>query len=207
MTVENPLALRVEKLYENAPLPVKPKTDSDSGFDVCAHNVSRIYANVGNTERLLTEDMLKERFIDTGVFELRSGERCLIGTGLKMTVAEGYEIQLRPRSGNALKRGLTLVNCVGTIDYEYRNEVGAIIINTSNQTQTITLGEKIAQVVPAKVELIEVIEEKLEDNTKRGKDGYGSTNTLVNDKSKFTEGLMRPISVNPIRSNTAFNML
>ena len=96
----NKVALRVERIWENAPLPVKPTVDTDAGFDVFAHNLKFLYANYGsNAERKMEGDELEDRFVDTGIFELRPGERCLIGTGLKMTVGPGYEIQVRPRSG------------------------------------------------------------------------------------------------------------
>jgi len=199
------LALRVEKLYPDAPLPSKPKTSTDSGFDVVAHNVKRIYAHFGgNGEKLLEGDNMESKFIESGIFELQSGERALIGTGLKMTVGPGYEIQVRPRSGNALKRGLTVVNTPGTVDEAYRNEVGVIIMNTSRQTQKITLGEAIAQVVPMKVELLEVIEEELNDNTERGKDGYGSTNTTRKD---FNKGIMSSIPTDSVVKMTPFNFM
>lgn len=203
-TVDNTPKLRVERIYDNAPLPSKPKIDTDAGYDVVAHNVTRIYAHYGsNGERLLEGDNLESKFIEPGVFELQSGERALIGTGLKMTVGEGYEIQVRPRSGNALKRGLTVVNTPGTVDEAYRGEVGVIIMNTSRSTQRIELGEKIAQVVPKRVELLEVVEEKLDDTTKRGADGYGSTST----KRNFTDGMVEPISTNVSIKTTPFNMM
>ena len=196
--------LRVERIYENAPLPTKPKTDTDSGFDVVAHNVSRIYAHFGgNGERVLENENLELKFTDTGVFELQSGERALIGTGLKMTVGPGYELQVRPRSGLALKNGLTVVNSPGTIDEQYRDEVCVILMNTSRQTQYITLGDRIAQVVPAKVELLEISEEKLDDNTVRGKDGFGSTS----NRRDFDKGIVAPIDTNVIRPTTPFNIM
>ena len=199
------LTLKVEKIFDNAPLPIKPKTQSDSGFDVYAHNVKRIYAHYGsNGEKLLEGDALSDKFVEDGIFELQSGERALIGTGLKMTVGEGYEIQVRPRSGNALKRGLTVVNTPGTVDEAYRNEVGVIIMNTSRQTQRIELGEKIAQVVPMKVELIELEETKLDDKTERGQDGFGSTNKLRQD---HTEGVITPIPTTVKLKTTPFNMM
>ena len=180
------VTLKVEKLYENTALPEKPKTKTDSGFDVIAHNCIKIYAHHGtNSERELKGDLMKGKFVDTGVLELQQGERALIGTGLKMTVGPGYEIQVRPRSGNALKRGLTVVNTPGTIDEAYRGEIGIIVLNTSRQAQRIKLGEKIAQVVPMKVELLEVEECKLPENEDRGTDGYGSTDEPEKKKTPF----------------------
>ncbi len=198
------LKLQVEKIYDNAPLPFKPKTSTDSGFDVVAHNVKRIYAHYGsNGEKLLEGDAMADKFYEPGIFELQCGERCLIGTGLKMTVGEGYELQVRPRSGNALKRGLTVVNTPGTVDEAYRNEVGVIIMNTSRQTQRITLGEPIAQIVPMKVELIEIEETKLNDLTERGQDGYGSTNRV--NRKDFESGLPTAMSMDVMLKNTPFN--
>jgi len=197
------ITLKVEKLYDNAQLPTKPKTETDSGFDVIAHNVSRIYIHFGsNGENILENEFMESRFIEPGVFELQSGERALIGTGLKMTVGPGYEIQVRPRSGLALKQGLTIVNAPGTIDEAFRGEVGIILLNTSRKTQRIKLGDRIAQIVPIKVELLEIEETKLEDNTERGDNGYGSTN-----KRNFTDGVIKPLDTNVSTKNTPFNQL
>lgn len=202
--INKDVALKVEKLYNNAPLPVKPKTETDSGFDVFAHNVKLIYAHAGsNGERCLEGESMQGKFIDDGVFELQMGERALIGTGLKMTVGPGYEIQVRPRSGNALKRGLTVVNTPGTIDEAYRGEVGVIILNTSRQTQTITLGEAIAQVVPMKVELLEIVEEKLGEETERRNEGFGSTSKTRD----FTSGIIQPLKTEPRDFDTPFNFM
>lgn len=102
--------------------------------------------------------------------------RCLIPTGLFVSIPEGYEIQVRPRSGLALKKGLTLANCVGTIDSDYRDECGVIAINLSKEPITIFQGERICQFVLAKVEKIGwVLVEKLGETTRKG--GFGSTGT------------------------------
>lgn len=105
-------------------------------------------------------------------------ERTLIPTGIHMGIPEGYEVQVRPRSGMALKRGLTVLNTPGTIDSSFLGEIGVIIINLSNEVQHILPGEKIAQLVVMKVEkadldLIFRMDEL--DATERGADGYGST--------------------------------
>ena len=202
-TVATPInTLKVEKLYEDAPLPVKPKTSTDSGFDVFAHNVTRIYAHYGsNNEIKLEGEAMEGKFVESGVFELQTNERALIGTGLKMTVGPGYELQVRPRSGNALKRGLTVVNTPGTIDEAYRGEVGIIIMNTSRQTQRIVLGEAIAQVVPIKVELIEIQEAELSSETKRKADGFGSTS----NREKFN--IPDEIFNTSINKTTPFNFM
>lgn len=102
-------------------------------------------------------------------------ERCLVKTGLFMALPQGYEAQVRPRSGLALKKGITVLNAPGTIDADYRGEIGVILINLSNENFTINDGDRIAQMVIAKYEqatfqLVDVL-----DDTKRGKGGFGST--------------------------------
>lgn len=108
--------------------------------------------------------------------ELKPLERKLIPTGLYFEMPEGYEIQVRPRSGLALKRGITVLNTPGTVDANFRGEVGVILINLSNETQIIEPGERIAQLVFAKVELMELVEiDKINKNTERGEQGYGDS--------------------------------
>ena len=106
---------------------------------------------------------------------LKPLERCLIPTGLSIELPAGYEAQVRPRSGMALKFGLTCLNSPGTIDADYRGEIGVILANVSNETCTIEDGERIAQLVIAKHETItwEVAGELNE--TERGAGGFGST--------------------------------
>lgn len=106
---------------------------------------------------------------------LHSGERRLIPTGLFLEIPEGYEGQVRPRSGLAFKHGITVLNSPGTIDADYRGEVKVILINHSDQPFTIQNGERIAQLVLARHEQIEwVIAEELAE-TQRGAGGFGST--------------------------------
>ena len=102
-------------------------------------------------------------------------ERKIIGTGLKIALPEGYEAQVRPRSGLAAKYGISILNSPGTIDADYRGEVGVILVNLSNQAFIIKPGERIAQLVIAKHEQIQwKITEKLL-KTDRGLGGFGST--------------------------------
>lgn len=103
-------------------------------------------------------------------------ERVLIPTGLYVELPMGYEIQVRPRSGNALKKGLTVLNTPGTIDSGYRNEIGVIIFNTGKESQVIEPGERIAQFVLQKVpKIVWEPKETIDTNTDRGEGGYGHT--------------------------------
>lgn len=107
---------------------------------------------------------------------LQPGERVLIPTGLKMAIPEGYEGQVRPKSGLALKHGLTVLNTPGTVDAPYRGEVGVILINLDPKTPyEIKKGEKVAQMVFAKVKHAEFLETAELTATTRGEGGYGST--------------------------------
>lgn len=107
--------------------------------------------------------------------ELKPLERTLVPTGLFIELPEGYEAQVRPRSGLAIKRGLTLLNSPGTIDSDYRGELKCIVVNLSNETQMIEPGERIAQLVVARYERIawKLVETLAETN--RGTGGFGST--------------------------------
>lgn len=102
-------------------------------------------------------------------------ERTLIPTGLYMELPEGYEAQLRPRSGLALKQGITLLNSPGTIDADYRGEIGVIVVNISQQPVSIAHGERICQMVIAKYEHAQIEEVDSLSETKRGTGGFGHT--------------------------------
>lgn len=102
-------------------------------------------------------------------------ERKLLPTGLYMELPAGYEAQIRPRSGLALKRGLTVLNTPGTIDADYRGEVGVILINLSNEPQTIEPGERICQMVIARHEHAEIQDVDILSKTERGTGGFGHT--------------------------------
>ncbi len=106
---------------------------------------------------------------------LAPGERGLIPTGLFVEIPPGHEAQVRPRSGLALKRGLTLLNAPGTIDADYRGEVGVIMVNLSAEDQPIDPGERIAQLIFAPVTRGEWIEVETLAETERGSGGFGST--------------------------------
>ncbi len=140
--------LKIEKLPHNNILP-EYKTEGAAGMDLCA---------------AISEPL-----------ELKPLERKLVPTGLKIELEHGYEAQVRPRSGMSIKHGITLINCVGTIDEDYRGEVCVPIVNISNETYTIQPDERIAQMVIARVEQakLEVVTELTE--TVRGEGGFGST--------------------------------
>ena len=106
---------------------------------------------------------------------LEPGARALVSTGLKIALEQGYEAQVRPRSGLALKHGLTCLNSPGTIDSDYRGEVGVILINHGQEPFVIRRGERIAQMVVARHEQAVVVELDTLDETVRGTGGFGST--------------------------------
>ena len=140
--------LKIKRLAHNKVLP-EYKTDGAAGMDLSAA-----------IENPIT---------------LKPLERTLVPTGLKIELEHGYEAQVRPRSGLSIKHGITLINCVGTIDEDYRGELCVPVVNISNETYTIQRGERIAQMVIAHVvqAKIEVVEEL--SDTERGTGGFGST--------------------------------
>lgn len=142
------IVLKVEKLEHCAGLP-EYKTEGAAGMDLMAAN---------------TEDVV-----------LKPLDRALIPTGIKIELPRGYEAQIRPRSGLAIKSGITLSNCVGTIDEDYRGEVCVGLINLSREEFTIKRGDRIAQMLIAPVVRanIQVLEEL--SATARGTGGFGST--------------------------------
>ncbi len=106
---------------------------------------------------------------------LKPLERALVNTGIFLEIPVGYEAQVRPRSGLAFKNGVTVLNSPGTIDADYRGEVGVILINLSNEHFLINNGERIAQLVFAKVEQAQWTEVEILSDTARGEGGFGST--------------------------------
>ena len=106
---------------------------------------------------------------------LRPMERRLIPTGLHIALPEGFEAQVRPRSGLALKHGLTVLNTPGTIDADYRGEIGVVLVNLSQEDFTVNDGERIAQLVIARHEQAELTAVEVLDETARGEGGYGHT--------------------------------
>lgn len=108
---------------------------------------------------------------------LKPLERAIIGTGLYIELPIGYEAQVRPRSGLAAKKGITVLNAPGTVDADYRGEIGVILVNVSHNNFTIENGERIAQLVIAKHERAEWVAVETLSNTERGEGGFGSTGT------------------------------
>ncbi|WP_010139510.1 dUTP diphosphatase [Oceanicola sp. S124] len=118
---------------------------------------------------------LRANLPDRGEITLEPGDRALVPTGLRLAIPAGYEVQLRPRSGLALKHGITLPNSPGTIDSDYRGPLGVILLNAGAETFVISHGERIAQmlvapVIQARFDLVEAL-----DETARGTGGFGST--------------------------------
>lgn len=142
--------LKIERLPHAADLPLPAyETKGAAGMDVRA---------------ALTED-----------YSLEAGAWAAIPTGLKMAVPQGYECQVRPRSGLALKHGITCLNTPGTIDSDYRGEVKVILINHSQEAFMISHGMRIAQLIIATVTQLEIVAGALDDTTERGEGGFGST--------------------------------
>lgn len=118
---------------------------------------------------------LRANFPDRAELVLAAGARALVPTGLRFAIPEGFEVQIRPRSGLALKYGITLPNAPGTIDSDYRGALGVIVLNAGQDSFTIAHGDRIAQMIVAPVvradfELVEQLSE-----TARGEGGFGST--------------------------------
>ncbi len=106
---------------------------------------------------------------------LKPLERRLIPTGLHIALPAGYEAQVRPRSGLALKKGITVLNSPGTIDADYRGEIGVLLINLSQDDFVVNDGERVAQMIIARHEQGEFVEVEVLDETERGEGGYGHT--------------------------------
>lgn len=141
------IKVKVKKLSDNAIIPTYQHSDGDSGVDL--YSAENIYVpHYG---------------------------RVLVHTGLAMDIPNGYEGCIRPRSGNALKLGLTVLNTPGTIDANYRGEIGVILYNTTCKGIEISIGDRIAQMVFQKIPRVEFLEVSELDKTNRGADGFGST--------------------------------
>ncbi len=102
-------------------------------------------------------------------------QRTIVPTGLAVEVPEGFEVQVRARSGLSAKHGISLVNGIGTIDADYRGEIGVILVNLGEKDFVVNGGDRIAQLVVAKYEKVEIVESMKLSNTQRGGKGFGST--------------------------------
>jgi dUTP pyrophosphatase len=141
--------IKILRLNKDLPLP-KYQTPEAAGMD--------LYANVDRP------------------IKIKSGERILIPTGIKVQLPNGFEMQIRPRSGLALKSGVTVLNAPATLDADYRGEIGVILINHGNDNFTINKGERIAQGVINRIyNIIPIVEVNELDETIRGEGGFGST--------------------------------
>lgn len=114
-------------------------------------------------------------YLPEGAVVMKPLERALIPTGLFMEIPEGYEGQVRPRSGLAIKNGITVLNTPGTIDADYRGEVKIILINLSNEEFTIKSGDRVAQIIFARCEQMELEDVEILSDTERGAGGFGHT--------------------------------
>ena len=114
-------------------------------------------------------------YLPEGPITLKPMQRTLVPTGLFMEIPEGYEGQVRPRSGLAIKHGITVLNTPGTIDADYRGEVKIILVNLSDTDFVINSGERVAQIVFAKCEQMEVVNAETLSKTERGEGGFGHT--------------------------------
>lgn len=152
----------------------KYETPRSAGMDIRAD-----FSRVGPQNNLRAygdcEIIYKGDYHNTTMLRLDPGARALIPTGIFTSIPEGYEVQLRPRSGLAIKKGLNLINCVGTIDSDYTSEWGIPVVNQGLEAIWIEDGERICQAVLSKVEQIEWEEvDKIEKTDRLG--GFGSTN-------------------------------
>lgn len=140
--------------------------ETDAGFDLKARAICSVGEGgvIGN-----------EKELSNNVHYLFSGNRCLVKTGVFLGLKPGWEAQIRPRSGMALKYGISVTNSPGTIDADYRNEIGVILHNLNNETYAIKSGLKIAQMVIKEVPQIGFKQVLNLDETERGIGGFGST--------------------------------
>jgi len=142
----------IKRLSKKVSLP-KYETSGSSGMDLAANVDAKI--------------------------EINPGETAIIPTGLELSIPSGFEAQIRPRSGLAAKKKITVLNTPGTIDADYRGEVKVILINLSKNIFSVEFGDRIAQMVICPIEQINLQEVDSLDNTKRGSGGFGSTGEKI----------------------------
>ena len=142
--------IQIKKLSNEVLIP-KYETPGSSGMDIAAH-------------------------IDKDI-TINPNDRALVPTGFSISIPQGYEVQIRPRSGLAAKKGLTVLNTPGTVDSDYRGEIKVILINLGKDPFVIKNGERIAQMIVCPVEQVFMEEVEELSDTNRGTDGFGSTGT------------------------------
>jgi len=144
------IKIQIKKLSNSVSIP-KYETSGSSGMDIAAHTEANIIIN--------------------------PGEKALVSTGFSIAIPRGYEVQIRPRSGLAVKKNITVLNTPGTIDADYRGEIKVILINLGTEKFVIENGERIAQMIVCPVVQANLEEVEELSNTERGSDGFGSTGT------------------------------
>lgn len=137
--------------------------------------VNKSNNNLPAYETVCSAGMDLRAYLPEGPIEIKPMQRVLVPTGLFMEIPEGYEGQVRPRSGLAIKRGITVLNTPGTIDADYRGEVKIILINLSDTDFTINSGDRVAQIVFARCEQMEMVSVETLSETERGAGGFGHT--------------------------------
>jgi dUTP pyrophosphatase len=143
-------------------------------FDMLVHIINKSKHELPRYETIGSSGMDVRANLDAPV-EIAPLGRALVKTGLYLEMTPGMECQVRPRSGLALKKGITVLNSPGTIDADYRGEVGVVLVNLSNEIFSVEDGERIAQLVFCKIEQIELKEVNELSNSDRGAGGFGST--------------------------------
>lgn len=164
------MQLKIFKKHKDVPTP-KYQTKESAGFDLAVDSFLQLWS--GETQ--LDLNVLMKHSIEQGYITLRPNERVLIGTGLFIELPYGNELQIRDRSSVCLKRGLKVLNSPGTIDADYRGEIGIILINLTDKLVKITKGERIAQGVLCAINQMPIIEVDSLSETERGEGGFGST--------------------------------
>lgn len=165
-------------LEEGVEMP-KYQTVGAAGFDLIANSIIAVYNGQEKISPIALEKIQTD-FKLRGYIKLRVAERILFGTGVKVAVPKGFEMQIRPRSGMSLKKGLIISNSPGTIDSDYRGEVGVILCNTTPHLIQVDKGERICQGVVKPVYTSTFTQVNSLDETERGEKGFGSTGTIDN---------------------------
>lgn len=162
------------KLKEGVPVP-KYETEGAAGADVIANSVIKAYK--GDIEVVGEKlEKMQKGFIDRGYIKLRAFERVIFGTGITVAdMSKDFEIQVRSRSGVAAKKGLLVANSPGTVDSDYRGEIGVILYNSTPFLSKVEFKERIAQIVPKKTNQEEWVISADVIVTERGEGGFGST--------------------------------